>query len=457
MNTLPHCENVLGAQAVEAMTRAKAFLDERDTTQLLHCVGTTRQRLALSAPAAGKTAFPRSYASGKPCDQDLLAGKGVFYVTQDGTIMLDCTGGHYQMTWGYNHPELCAAARQAMDLGIVWDNHSNAPSLPVKQLADELVALTRDAGFDRVHLGMCTGSAVCAAALKIMLARYAADTARAALGPPIVVSLKGNYHGTDIAAQTMRGMWPGLLAHMAPVQVEPNDAAELTDVFKRFPRRIAGFWAEPVMMNREALLVDKAYLRLARDLCTRHGALMALDEIQTGFWYPEVFLFRRLEIAPDFVIVGKGMTAGFHPLAALLYRAELDILEQYDAISTNGNASLAAFIALCNLRLIAREATRLARTADGYFNGLRELAAEFPDLIEKVNGLGLLAGLKFRRREDAIGCHAAAVARGLWVRVHAYHEGHRTVLTKHALAADETVVAYVLQALRELLRAASWR
>ena len=457
MSSPSRCSEILGKEATQAIAKAKKFLQEHDTAELLNLVGTTVHGLSLPSPAADKHSFPVAYGGGKPCDADLLTGSGLFYITEKGKVMLDCTSGHYQMTWGYNHPELTAAAEEAMRMGIVWDNHSNIPSLPVKLLADKLVGLAGDAGLDRVLLGVSTGSAACGAALKIMLTRYFNDPERNALGPPVIVSLLGNYHGTDIAAQTMRGMWPGLLARMETVQIEPNDAGELRAAFERFGKRIAGFWAEPILMNREAMLVETPFLELARRLCTAHGALMILDEIQTGFWYPEVFMFRRLGIAPDMVIVGKGMTAGFHPLAGVLFRSELDILEQYDAISTNGNASLAAFVALANLRLIEQQRDRIAALSARHFDGLCRVASEFPDLIERVNGAGFLTGIRFRDREDALGFHKAAVERGLWLRAHAYHPGHRTVLTKCALATDEQIVDFTLNALRTLMQDRPWQ
>jgi len=445
------CRAILGCEAVDPLERATKFLQERGTEQMLQLVGRTVHSLALGKEIANKRSFPVAYGGGRPCADDLLTGRGMFYVTESGKVMLDCTSGHYQMTWGYNHPELTAAALEATKLGVVWDNHSNIPGLPVKLLAEKLVALAGDARLDRVMLGLCTGSVACGAALKIMLTRYLRDPARDGRGVPVIITLAGNYHGTDTAAQTMRGMWPGLLGRMETVQIEPNDMKGLNETFRRYGSRTAGFWAEPIMMNREALAVAPDFLKLARRLCTEHGALMVLDEIQTGFWRPEVFSFPRLGIVPDLVIIGKGMTAGFHPLAALLYGQELDILEQYDAISTNGNASLAAVVALCNLRLIERERDRIARLMGLHYEGLCELAREFSDLIENVNGSGLLTGLKFRRREDALGLHKAALESGLWLRVHAYYEGHRTVLTKYALVVNERVIEYVLDTLRRLL------
>ncbi len=451
------CAGVMGAAQTDAMRRARSFLLERTTEELLQLVGTVRPELAPSTPMSDKHTFPVSYGGGKPSDEDLLAGQGMFYVTECGRIMLDCTAGHYQMTWGYNHPVLVDAAMEAMELGVVWDNHSNIPSHPVKLLGDRLVALGADAGLDRILLGVCTGSVACGAALKIMLARYWADADRVKLGPPVMVALDGNYHGTDMVAQTMRGMWPGLVCGMETVQVEPNDPDGLRAAFARYGRRVAGFWTEPIMMNREAIAVQPGFLKLAERLCRENDALMAVDEIQTGFWYPEVLMFRQLGIRPDLVVVGKGMTAGFHPLSGLLYRSEQDILAQYDAISTNGGASLAAFVALCSLEMIERDRERLTALAGRHFRGLVALAAEFPDLLEEANGDGYLSGLKFRDREDALGFHKTAVERGLWLRAHAYHPGHRTVLMKYPLVVEECAVAYVMEQLRELARTKPWR
>ena len=67
-------------------------------------------------------------------------GRGLFYLTEQRKLFLDCTSGHYQMLWGYNHPALCAAVAAASRAGVIWDNHSNIPQSPLKRLAHRLVA-----------------------------------------------------------------------------------------------------------------------------------------------------------------------------------------------------------------------------------------------------------------------------------------------------------------------------
>jgi acetylornithine/succinyldiaminopimelate/putrescine aminotransferase len=370
------------------------------------------------------------------------------------------------MTWGYEHPELVALLLDGIQRGIVPDNHSNIPAAPVKRLAAKLVevlnpganldALQADGNrLNTVLLGTATGTIACAAAMKMMLHNH--EQTKPGGGVPVFVMLDGNYHGTDLFAQYLRGMWSGYFANIEVVSVQPGAGEELEGVFATYGERIAGFWAEPIMMNREAIAVPHEYLHLARRLCDQHGSLMAIDEIQTGFWYPEVLYTVRAGYEPDFVILGKGMTAGLHPLSAVVYRGKLDTLAQYDAISTNGNAALAAYQGLGCIALIEQNAQEIDRIGSSYHSALAQLVARHGDLLLGVSGEGHMSGLKFRDASDALGFHKTALERGLWLRAHAYHEGHSTVLSKFALVLDDEVMGWALAAMDELLTARAWR
>ena len=205
-------------------------------------------------------------------------------------------------------------------------------------------------------------------------------------------------------------------------------------------------------MNREAIAVDGSYLKLARECCDRAGALLCIDEIQTGFWRPEIFDYRALGIRPDLVVLGKGMTAGFHPLSGVLFKRRHDVLEQYDAISTNGSAALPAFVTLCSLKMIEARASQVRHIAARIQEGFWGLAADFPEQLESARGRGHLAGLKFRKVDEAKAFQKRLFEAGLWTRVHAYHEGHSTILTKLGLLADEKIVDFVITRFREELK-----
>jgi acetylornithine/succinyldiaminopimelate/putrescine aminotransferase len=364
------------------------------------------------------------------------------------------------MTWGYNHPWMNALVREALDAGIVWDDHSNVPGSTVKRLSVRLVEAANgrktgigrlvddDTALNTVLLGVCTGSVAASSALKVVLVHHQAIRPGAT---PVLVSLAGNYHGTDVLAQRLRGMWKKYIRGIAFVEVEPNDVAGLKKVFQAHRGRVAAMFVEPILMNREAILLEEDFLRQARTLCDEAQACLVIDEIQTGFWYPEFFLYHHCGILPDVLIVGKGMTAGLHPLSAIVYRRKYDRLAQYDAISTNGNAPLAATAGLGCMALVEAEGKRLAQLGRYYFERLGELPAASAGRVKAIHGKGLLAGVKFGEVADAREFHRRCMHRGLWVRVQAYHEGHSTILTKLALAADRRVADFVVQTFREIL------
>jgi acetylornithine/succinyldiaminopimelate/putrescine aminotransferase len=448
-----------GPGIVDAMRAAGKFLSRAGTEELLGRVG---QVIAEVPPAdhLDKRFFQASYRGdlNRPPD-DLLTGLGVFYVTEQRKLFLDCTAGHYQMTWGYRHPHVTAVLQEAIDSGVVWDDHSNIPGSPVKRLSQRLVEAAngcRDASgpvddgraLNTVLLGICTGSVAASSALKIALAHHEAVRPGAV---PVLISLAGNYHGTDFLAQRMRGMWAAQFGGITCVEVEPNDAAALRAAFREHEGRVAAMFAEPVMMNREAILLETDFLREGRRLCDEADACLVIDEIQTGFWCSEVFMFRQYGVVPDVVVVGKGMAAGFHPLSAILYNRKYARLAQYDAISTNGNAPLASVAGLACLDLLEARRESVGELGRHYFDRLHELVGGGAGRVAGVHGKGLLAGLKFHRVDDALEFHRRAVGRGLWVRVHAYHAGHSTVLTKLALAADRRVADFVVDTFAEIL------
>jgi acetylornithine/succinyldiaminopimelate/putrescine aminotransferase len=455
----------LGFDVCRAMARAKTFLDRHDNRQLLDLIGTTVENVALKR-TINKAVMQKSYGGGTLAEtDDLLAGRGLFYITEQGKLFLDCTAGHYQMSWGYGHPALTGIVQDGLAAGIVPDNHSNIPQWPVKRLAQKLIEAAnpdlpelREGDFSKIMesktrlntvlLGIATGSVACEAALKIMLMHHERSQRP---GPPIFIVLDGNYHGTGFFSQYLRGMWGSYIRNLEVVAVQPNDGDELESAVARYQDRIAGFWAEPIMMNREAIRVEPQYLQFAQKLVRRVGALMVIDEIQTGFWTPDLFMYKQCGIVPDIVVVGKGMSAGLHPLSGIIYRRDLDMLAQYDAISTNGNAALAALVALDNIELLHAYSYRILDTQEYYYEKLCALAAEFPDRIAAVHGNRAMTGLKFRQVDDAIAFHKKCVEGGLWLRVHAYHAGHSTILCKFALCLEPAVVDEFIRRLRRLL------
>jgi len=450
---------------LKSISAANRFFEKSTERQLLSHVGRHIASVP-QAPHLDKRWFQRSYA-GTPADQhnDVLTGRGVFFITEGRKLFLDATAGHYQMTWGYNHPLLASAVQEAIKRGIVWDCHSNLPGDFVKQLAWKLVeicnrdviekgalpeSILRDENaLNTVLLGTATGSVACSTAMKLAIKYF--EKTRGTGKKPVFVSINGNYHGTDIMMQRLRGMWPEFFSNAVFETVEPNDCDGLEKIFRRHGNLVAAFFCEPLLMNREAILIKRDFLQLARKLTAAHDALMVIDEIQTGFWCPEMLMHRQAQILPDAVIVGKGLSAGFHPISGVIYKKKFDSLKQYDSISTNGNAPLPCFVALQSIRLIEKNLKAVMKNGEYFAQQLHSLAEEYHGKIVSIQGQGYLSGIKFKDQPFALEFHRRCLERGIWLRVHAYYPGHSTALTKFALVLDKMIADFTVSEFRKIL------
>lgn len=452
--------SILEKKIFRSITHANQFFEKKTEKQLLESVGRIITSIPLP-PHTTKKWFQKSYVVASDKD-DFLAGKGIFYITEGRKLFLDTTAGHYQMTWGYNHPVLMKNLNQALKLGIPWDCHSNIPGFFVKKLSEKLVQICNpgtkletlqdsNSSLNTVLLGIATGSVACSTAMKIALNYFRNNKPNRK--KIVFVSINGNYHGTDFIMQRLRKMWDWIFSdNLIFEMVEPNDIEGLHKIFKTHKENICAFFFEPVMMNREAILLKKNFVQEARRLTESVDALMIVDEIQTCCWYPEIFMYKQFDITPDILILGKGLTAGFHPLSAIVYKRKLDSLKQYDAISTNGNAPLPAFMALCCLELIEKNLNKIEELGNYYEKKLHCLAQEFPELIVSIQGKGMLSGIKLKNQEIALAFHKKCLEKGIWARVHAYYEGHSTLLTKFALVATKNSIDFVIDTFRKILR-----
>ncbi|MCM8789088.1 MAG: aminotransferase class III-fold pyridoxal phosphate-dependent enzyme [Candidatus Omnitrophica bacterium] len=444
----------------ESMREAKKFLHRASKLHLLENVGKTIRTIP-APPLTTKKWFQKSYVLGSE-HNDFLYGRGVFYITEGRKLFLDATAGHYQMTWGYDHPVLMKSLEQALKAGVAWDCHSNIPGFFVKRLSEKLVEIcnpeknfksiqNNDESLNTVLLGIATGSVACSTSMKIAINYFLKNKPEAK--KIVFVSLNGNYHGTDFLMQRLRGMWDFVFSeNLIFEMVEPNDINGLRNVFKKHKENVAAFFFEPVMMNREAILLNKDFIQEARNLTESVDALMIVDEIQTCCWYPEIFMYKQFGITPDILILGKGLTAGFHPLSAIVYKRKLDSLKQYDAISTNGNAPLPAFMALRCLDLVENNLQKVAKLSAYYEESLNQLAKEFSDVVVSTQGKGLLSGIKFTSQQIALQFHKKCLEKGIWLRVHAYYEGHSTALTKFALCVTKDVIDFTIDRFKEIIK-----
>jgi acetylornithine aminotransferase len=344
--------------------------------------------------AAGMRTIPRPLAV-----LDRGAGARVWDV--DGTEYLDFLAGIAVNSLGHAHPVFVdAVSRQAATLAHVSNYFATRPEV---ELAERLLRLT---GGQRAFFGNSGAEAIEAA---IKLARRT--------GRPRILALEGAFHGRTTGAAALTGkasmrdpflpLLPGV-EHIAPT-VEALEAAISDDV--------AALFVEPVQGEAGVLDLPAGYLAAARRITTAHGALLILDEIQTGAGRTgDWFAFQRDLPAgslPDAVTLAKGIGGGF-PIGALVaFGSAAELLQPGQHGTTFGGNPLAT--ATANAVLGEIERAGLVENARRRGEQLRAavLGIDSP-LITEVQGRGLLLGIGLA--EPVAGAVAArALSLGLIV------------------------------------------
>lgn len=435
--------------------------------------------LSASSPGASTKAFNAATKTAMAP----LSALGCFRLGEDGRLYLAAKSEHYHASLGHGFPgyELIDRARQ---LGVPNATHNNTRGHMTRVLEERLVAAANGldvddrAGLDAVLsetrldvmnrvLNLETGSLAVEAALKMILARFYRmqreldEPAYGGKSPVILVigddegGLGGNYHGTTVVTQMMRGMWPELMARLdvsGAIQIRtirPNKREDLDAAFAEFEgafTKIAGLFHEIVMMNYGGLLLSREFLHHAYDLCARYDVPVVCDEIQSCIWSPDVFMFREYGLKPSFVSAGKGFPGGEYPASRIVFSSAMDVsLPQFGALVTNGQEELASLAYLVTLTWAQANAGVTKAVGDYYAGRLRELAERFEGLVTAVEGHRHMSTLFIEDLASAKAIAALLVEAGLDISAQTYKaDCPPALLTKLPLIAGYEVVDCVV-------------
>src|SRR4051794_11105521 len=329
-------------------------------------------------------------------------GEGSLLFDTDGNSYIDGVSSLWCNVLGHRQPAIDAAIRAQLDrvahttmLGL---SHPGAI-----ELAQRLAAIAPP-GLDRVFFSD-NGSTAAEVALKMAFQHFQHS------GQPQrdqFVCLRMSYHGDTLGSVSVGGidlfhtLFRPLLfeAHMA----EPGDGADMARILAEHGDRIAAVVMEPLVQGAAGMLVHPpGYLRAVRELCDRHGALLILDEVATGFGRTgRMFACEHEGVAPDLLCLAKGITGGYLPLAATLATERIyeGFLGEHEEFRTffhghtyTGNP-LACAAALATLDVF-REERSLQRLQGkiGLLAELLEPIAAHP-MVREVRRCGFMTGIE---------------------------------------------------------------
>jgi acetylornithine/N-succinyldiaminopimelate aminotransferase len=361
-----------------------------------------------------------------------VSGRGSWLTDADGREWLDAYGGHAVASTGHSHPRVVRAiADQAASLLF----YSTAVAHPNRErLADRLVALC-PAPLGQVFF--CNSGAEAN--------ENALGLARRHTGRHAIVSLRGGWHGRTVAtlAVTDGAKYEEAAVRAgAPLsrKIAVDDVAELEAAVDD---SVAAVIMEPVQGLAGARDLSVEFVRAARRICDRHGALLIFDEIQCGvgrcggFTAAEVY-----GVTPDLLTLAKGLASGL-PIGAVIATPSIgDRLQIGDLGSTFGGGPVPCAAALATLDVIEEEDLIANAVEMGDYLRAGALALGIPG----ATGRGLLIGLR-------LGRAAVPVQRALFERrVLTGTAGDPEVLRlMPPLSFDRREADLLLGALREVL------
>jgi 4-aminobutyrate aminotransferase len=341
-----------------------------------------------------------------PCLNVLRSCEGIYVEDEQGRRYMDFHGNNVHQV-GFRHPRVIEAVRQQMEtLPFCTRRYTNRPAI---ELAKKLTEIA-PGDLSRV-LFAPGGAEAIGMALKL---------ARAVTGRFKTISMWDSFHGASLDAISIGGeaifrnnigpLLPGT-EHVPPADpvhcpfgcgdVCNLKCAEYVDYVLEKEGDVAAVIAETVRST--PYIPPKDYWPIIRNACDKHGALLILDEIphclgRTG----TMFTFEHYGIVPDMVVIGKGLGGGIFPLAALLVREHLNVMQDR-ALGhyTHEKNPVACAAALAVIDVLEKE-NLLVNTRNIGAYAVKEMEAmkERHPLIGDTRGLGLLMGIELLKNHS---------------------------------------------------------
>ncbi|MCS1274337.1 aspartate aminotransferase family protein [Escherichia coli] len=290
-------------------------------------------------------------------------------VDTQGQEFIDCLGGFGIFNVGHRNPVVVSAVQNQLAKQPL---HSQELLDPLRaMLAKTLAALTP--GKLKYSFFCNSGTESVEAALKL------AKAYQSPRGKFTFIATSGAFHGKSLGALSATAL---------------NECKKTGD-------DVAAVILEPIQGEGGVILPPPGYLTAVRKLCDEFGALMILDEVQTGMGRTgKMFACEHENVQPDILCLAKALGGGVMPIGATIATEEVfSVLFDNPFLHTTtfgGNPlACAAALATINVLLEQNLPAQAEQKGDMLLDGFRQLAREYPDLVQEARGKGMLMAIEF--------------------------------------------------------------
>ncbi|MBL6448058.1 aspartate aminotransferase family protein [Fulvivirga sp. 29W222] len=311
-------------------------------------------------------------------DLELTKAQGCYIYDRSGAQYLDLYGGHAVISVGHTHPHYVKRIKEQLD-AIAY--YSNAVINPVQHsLLDKLGKIS---GYDAYQLFLCnSGAEAIENALKIASFHTQKDK---------LVAFNKSFHGRTSRALSVtdNDKYRSRLDKYSNVQFLEMNLNAVESALKN--QDVCAVLIEGIQGLAGIYMPEADFLPGLKQLCEKYGALLVVDEIQSGYGRSgKFFAHQHADVQPDLITVAKGMANGF-PMGGVLISPKIEGWFGMSG-STFGGNHLACVAALATLEIIENE--KLVENAQKVGAELIEALRAIPE-VKEVRGAGLMIGVEF--------------------------------------------------------------
>ena len=375
-----------------------------------------------------------------PLALEVERAEGMYLYTPEGKKILDLIAGISVCNVGHRHPKVMAAIQEQMDKYMHLMVYGEYIQSPQVKLAETLHRVLHPS-LDNVYF-VNSGSEAIEGAMKL---------AKRYTGKANFVACHGSYHGSSHGAlsimgsedfrQNYRPLLPGI------THIDFNDIEAVTSAIDEHTAAVV---LEVVQSESGYVPANHDFLRAARKRCDETGALLILDEVQTGFGRSgSLFAFHEVkDFFPDIVVMAKGMGGGLpigafvapqHIMAALKDNPILGHITTFGGNPVSCAASLAVLDELLNSKLVCEVPKKEARFREGL---------QHPKILS-VTGKGLMLSMQLENFDKVQSVMRACLDKGVVTDWFLFNQNALRIAPPLIISMEE--IDFVCQVVREVL------